>query len=136
MAGLIVGIDVGSTTVKAVVSDPQTNAVLWKDYRRHDTRQPEMLLDFLRRMEAEAGIAPDNCRMFITGTGGTGLADLIGAKFVQEALATSLTAERLYPNASSIVEIGGQDAKIIILRKDPETGRVKKLAPRSRASPT
>ena len=89
-----VGVDIGSTTVKAVVVDAHTDAVLWKDYRRHDTRQPEMVLDFLTRMEAEAGIGPDNCRMFVTGTGGTVMAELVGGRFVQEALATSLSAER------------------------------------------
>jgi predicted CoA-substrate-specific enzyme activase len=122
-----VGLDVGSTTVKAVVVDARNEQVLWKDYRRHETRQPEMALDFLRRIESEAGITRDSCRMFITGAGGIGLANLIGAKFVQEVLASSLTAERMYPDVSSVVEIGGQDAKIIIVRRDPETGRVKKL---------
>jgi predicted CoA-substrate-specific enzyme activase len=121
------GIDVGSTTLKAVVVDAETDAVLWKDYRRHDTRQLEVLLDFLRRMEADAGIAPGNCRVFITGSGGTMFADLIGAKFVQEVLAAALMVERSCPEAASFVEIGGQDAKIVILRKDPESGRVKKI---------
>jgi predicted CoA-substrate-specific enzyme activase len=122
-----VGIDVGSTTVKAVVLDDETDAILWKDYRRHDTRQLETLLDFLQRMEAEAGIAYDNCRVFMTGSGGTMFADLIGAKYVQEVLAASLMVERHCPEASAFVEIGGQDAKIVILRKDPETGRIKKI---------
>ncbi|MDR0842205.1 MAG: acyl-CoA dehydratase activase-related protein [Acidobacteriota bacterium] len=119
------GVDVGSTTVKAVVTDAASGAVLWKDYRRHETRQLETLLDFLRRMEGETGIAPDNCRMFMTGSGGPMFADLLGAKFVQEVLAASLTVERRHPKASAIVEIGGQDAKIVVLRR--EDGHVKKL---------
>ncbi len=122
-----VGIDVGSTTVKAVVLDAETDILRWKDYQRHDTRQAEMLLDFLKRMEQEAGIAPGNCRMFMTGTGGNMLADLIGAKFVQEVLAASLVVERSCLEAASFVEIGGQDAKIVVLRKDPESGRVKMI---------
>ena len=65
-----VGLDVGSTTVKAVVIDAETDGIVWHDYQRHDTRQPEKLLEFLRCMEAEIGIAPGNCRMFITGSGG------------------------------------------------------------------
>ncbi len=122
-----VGVDVGSTTVKAVVVDTSTDTVVWRDYRRHDTRQADMLLDFLRRMEREAGIDTGNSRIFMTGTGGNTLADLVGAKFVQEVLAASLTVERLCPEASAIVEIGGQDAKIVVLRKDPESGRIKKI---------
>ncbi len=121
------GIDVGSTTVKAVVQDAGTGATLWKDYRRHNTRQMETLLDFLRRMEADTGMRPDNCRVFMTGSGGTLPAEIIGAKYVQEVLASSLSVEQRCPEASSFVEIGGQDAKIVILRKDPETGRVKKI---------
>ncbi len=122
-----VGIDVGSTTIKAVVIDASTDAILWKDYRRHETRQLETLLDFLQRMEEEAGISPDNCRVFMTGSGGTMFGDLIGAKYVQEVLAAALMVERNCPEAASFVEIGGQDAKIVILQKDPETGRIKKL---------
>ena len=104
----------------------RTDEILWKDYRRHETRQVETLLDFLQRMEAEAGISPDNCRVFMTGSGGNMLADLIGAKYVQEVLAASLMVEQNCPEAASFVEIGGQDAKIVILNKDPETGRIKK----------
>ncbi len=122
-----VGIDVGSTTVKAVVVDAWQDEIVWKDYRRHNTHQAEMLLEFLHRMEREAGITPENCRAFSTGVGGNTLGDMIGAKFVQEVLAASLIAERLCPEAASIVEIGGQDAKIIVLKKDPETGRSKKF---------
>jgi predicted CoA-substrate-specific enzyme activase len=122
-----IGIDVGSTAVKAVVVDSETDAVLWKDYRRHDTRQLETLLDFLQRMEKETGIAPDNTRAFLTGVGGMMFADLIGAKFVQEVLASALMVETRRPNAASFVEIGGQDAKIVVMKKDPETGRIKKI---------
>jgi predicted CoA-substrate-specific enzyme activase len=122
-----VGIDVGSTAVKAVVVDSETDALLWKDYRRHDTRQVETLLEFLRRMEAETGIAPGNARAFMTGVGGNIFADMIGAKFVQEVLAAALMVERRCPEAASFVEIGGQDAKIVVIRKDPETGRIKKI---------
>jgi predicted CoA-substrate-specific enzyme activase len=123
----LAGMDVGSTTVKAVVADTQTDAIIWKDYRRHDTRQLETLLNFMQRMEAETGISPDNCRVFMTGSGGAMFADLIGAKFVQEVLAASLMVERHCPEAASFVEIGGQDAKIVILQKEPETGRIKKV---------
>ncbi len=127
MPRFLVGIDVGSTAVKAVVVDSDTDALLWKDYRRHDTRQLETLLDFLQRIEKETGVSPDNARAFMTGVGGMMFADSIGAKFVQEVLAAALMIEKRCPEAASFVEIGGQDAKIVILRKDPETGRIKKI---------
>src|ERR1700745_713676 len=70
----MVGVDVGSTTVKAVVVDIESDQILWQDYQRHDTKQPEKTLEFLRRMETEIGIAPNNTRMFITGSGGASIA--------------------------------------------------------------
>ena len=79
-----VGMDVGSTTVKAVIVNAATDEIIWRDYQRHETKQPEKTLEFLKRMQDEAGIAPHNCRIFITGSGGGALADLVGAKFVQE----------------------------------------------------
>ena len=48
----LAGVDVGSTTVKAILLDAQCDEIVWKDYRRHETRQVEILLDFLCRMEA------------------------------------------------------------------------------------
>ncbi len=123
----LAGLDVGSTTVKAVVVDVRRDQIVWRDYQRHETRQPEKLLEFLRSMESEAGIAPGNCRMFITGSGGNSLAGLIGAKFVQEVNAVSLAVEKLHPEVNSVVELGGQDAKIIIFKEDANNGRKRKI---------
>ena len=123
----MVGMDVGSTTVKAVIVDAKTDEILWSDYQRHETKQPEKTLEFLKRMQEEAGIAPHNCRVFITGSGGGALANLIGAKFVQEVTAVSLAVEKLHPEVNSVIELGGQDAKIIVFKEDENTGRKKKI---------
>ncbi|HEX6464435.1 MAG TPA: BadF/BadG/BcrA/BcrD ATPase family protein, partial [Vicinamibacterales bacterium] len=122
-----VGIDVGSTTVKAVAVDAATDSIVWSDYQRHETKQPEKTLEFLGRLEAELRINGDNCRAFITGSGGSAIASLIGAKFVQEVTAVSLAVEKLHPEVHSVIELGGQDAKIIVFKPDPETGRKKKI---------
>jgi predicted CoA-substrate-specific enzyme activase len=123
----LVGLDVGSTTVKAVVVDAATDQVLWQDYQRHETKQPEKTLEFLKRIEAEVGVNRQNTRIFLTGSGGTGIADQIGAKFVQEVTAVSLAVEKLHPEVYSVIELGGQDAKIIVFKDDDETGRKKKI---------
>ena len=123
----LVGLDVGSTTVKAVVADAASDRMLWCDYQRHETKQPEKTLEFLRRMEAEVGIHRHNTRMFMTGSGGGSIADQIGAKFVQEVTAVSLAVEKLHPEVYSVIELGGQDAKIIVFKDDEETGRKKKI---------
>ena len=123
----LVGLDVGSTTVKAVVVDAASDQALWQDYQRHETKQPEKTLEFLKRMEAEVGINTHNTRMFMTGSGGGAIADQIGAKFVQEVTAVSLAVEKLHPEVYSVIELGGQDAKIIVFKDDEETGRKKKI---------
>ena len=105
-----VGLDVGSTTVKACVSNTGAGAVVWQDYQRHETKQPEKVLEFLGRMEAEAGINQSNARIFMTGSGGTTLAERIGAKFVQEVTAVSLAVEKLHPEVYSVIELGGQSS--------------------------
>src|SRR6202042_1377505 len=123
----MVGLDVGSTTVKATIVDAETDEVLWQDYQRHETKQPEKTLEFLRRMEKEVGINSRNTRMFMTGSGGGGIVDQIGAKFVQEVTAVSLAVEKMHPEVYSVIELGGQDAKIIVFKDDEETGRKKKI---------
>ena len=127
MQQLLVGLDVGSTTVKAVVVDAATDQILWQDYQRHETRQPEKVLEFLQRMEADSGIGPQNTRAFVTGSGGGPIAEMIGAKFVQEVHAVALAVEKLHPEVYSVIELGGQDAKIIVFKDDEETGRKKKI---------
>jgi activator of 2-hydroxyglutaryl-CoA dehydratase/predicted nucleotide-binding protein (sugar kinase/HSP70/actin superfamily) len=124
---LLVGIDVGSTTVKAVAVDAAMDRIVWSDYQRHETKQPEKTLEFLGRLEADLSIERESCRMFITGSGGSNIAPMIGAKFVQEVTAVSLAVEKLHPEVHSVIELGGQDAKIIVFKPDAETGRKKKI---------
>src|SRR5437588_317382 len=125
---LWMGVDVGSTTVKVVVIDGDTDTILWADYQRHETKQPEKAIEMLKAIAADLPATPsENYRVFITGSGGSGIAKHIGAKFVQEVNAVSLAVEKLYPECGSVIELGGQDAKIIIFKEDPETGKKKKL---------
>jgi predicted CoA-substrate-specific enzyme activase len=107
----IVGMDVGSTTVKAVVV--RDGAVLWRDYQRHNTRQAEKVLDFLGRMEAEAGLEPGRDRIFFTGSGAGLLAPLAGGRLIQEVVAVAAAVERLHPEVLFVSEIGGEDMKTI-----------------------
>lgn len=122
-----IGFDLGSTTVKAVVVDISSDEIVWKDYRRHDSKQPEKALEMLLDMERDVGVRVGNSRMFITGSGGGNVGRLAGAKFVQEVNAVSMAVEKLHPEVNSVVELGGQDAKIIVFKADPESGRKKKI---------
>ena len=120
---LVIGLDVGSTTVKATVVDPQSREILWSDYQRHQTKQPETVLDFMLRIRsAFLEVKDEEIRLFITGSGSQPLIEPLGARFVQEVNAVTMAVETLHPDVGSVVELGGQDAKIIIFKVDPETG--------------
>ncbi|MFQ5791643.1 MAG: BadF/BadG/BcrA/BcrD ATPase family protein [Acidobacteriota bacterium] len=124
---LMIGLDVGSTTVKAVVVERESDQTVWQDYQRHETKQPEKVLEFLQRIEADLGLPPEAFRIFIAGSGGAGPSKHFGAKFVQEVTAVSLAVEKLYPEANSVVELGGQDAKIIIFKEMAGSDKKKKI---------
>lgn len=127
-SNLYIGFDVGSTTVKGVVIDADKDEIIWSDYQRHDTKQPEKSLELLKKIEEDCGIDdPSKVRCFITGSGGANIGKHIGGKFVQEVNAVSLAVEKLYPATHSVIELGGQDAKIIIFKPDEETGKKKKI---------
>ena len=67
-APIVLGIDVGSTTVKAVVVDPETKAILWSDYLRHQTKQPEFVQSFLERIAKAFPLVPQQkWRVFTSG---------------------------------------------------------------------
>src|SRR3982750_3765313 len=120
---VVIGIDVGSTTVKMTVVDPTTKEILWSKYLRHETRQPEMTRDMLREIHAAyPTVTKDQIRVFITGSGGSPIAPQIGAKFVQEVNAVTMAVEKLHPDVGSVIELGGQDAKIIMFKQNNETG--------------
>src|SRR5262245_35146237 len=88
---LVIGMDVGSTTVKAVVVDPDSMEILWHDYQRHHTRQPETVLAFLERILGEFPHVPGAAwRIFLTGSGAGPLSPPTGGKFVQEVNAVTL----------------------------------------------
>ncbi|QQR80424.1 MAG: CoA activase [Deltaproteobacteria bacterium] len=120
---IYIGMDVGSTTVKGCVVDPETLQILWSDYQRHETKQPEKVMEFMVRIGNEFSHIPqENIRLFMTGSGAAPLCESLGAKFVQEVNAVTLAVEKLHPDVGSVVELGGQDAKIIIFKLNKETG--------------
>ncbi len=120
---VVIGIDVGSTTVKMTVVDPSTREILWSKYLRHETRQPEMTREMLKEIHAEfPNLRNDQIRTFITGSGGSPIAPILGSKFVQEVNAVTMAVEKLHPDVGSVIELGGQDAKIIMFKKNQETG--------------
>ena len=127
----IIGMDVGSTTVKAVAVED--GEVVWRDYQRHDTRQAEKVLDFLNRIEAERGLAHDSDLIFFTGSGAGLIAPLVGGKVIQEVVAVAASVEKMHPDVHFVSEIGGEDMKTIFLT-DAGEGKAKQVYMQSACS--
>ncbi|OZG65359.1 2-hydroxyglutaryl-CoA dehydratase [Bifidobacterium hapali] len=122
---LRVGLDIGSTTVKAVVLDQSDSLsdTIFSDYRRHHANVRAtvagLLVDIHAKLE-ELGRGDEPIRLAITGSGGLALADSMHVPFVQEVIAETEAIDKEYPQADVIIELGGEDAKITYLKPTPE----------------
>ncbi|ADN02491.1 acyl-CoA dehydratase activase [Spirochaeta thermophila] len=119
---LLVGLDVGSTTVKAVVLDPDSHEVLHARYRRHQAEQGRCSLELLE--EVEARFPGVSLRVSVCGSGGEGIARALGAFFVQEVVANAVAVRIWYSHVRVAIELGGQDAKVIFFTRDERTGQL------------
>ena len=108
-----VGIDIGSTTVKVVVLD-HTGKMLYHSYERHFAQVREKAVEQLKK--AEEYLQGNDIAVSITGSAGLGVAKAAGIPFVQEVYATAAAVNRFYPQADAVIELGGEDAKIIFFR--------------------
>ena len=125
MKPLRVGLDIGSTTVKAVVLDQEDSLerVLFSDYRRHHANVRATvagLLEDIHTTLVEGGRGDEPVRLAITGSGGLALADSLHVPFIQEVIAETEAIDAEYPQADVIIELGGEDAKITYLKPTPE----------------
>jgi predicted CoA-substrate-specific enzyme activase len=107
---LLVGIDIGSTTVKIVVMDEEYN-ILFKSYDRHLSKVREKADEVLKSIEPI--FKGKEVRVAVTGSAGLGVAKACGIDFVQEVFATAGAIEVFMPDTDVVVELGGEDAKII-----------------------
>ena len=108
-----VGLDIGSTTIKCVVLD-DVGKILFFTYERHFSHILEKGKALLEKVAAD--YLPDGrARLAISGSAGMGLADSCKVPFVQEVFATRVAANRLVPGTDCIIELGGEDAKILFL---------------------
>ncbi len=106
------GLDIGSTTIKCVVTDDD-GKMLSSRYERHFSHISEKAAELLRALEDEYGA--EELHAAISGSAGMGLAKTCGIPFVQEVFATRIASGKLTPEADVIVELGGEDAKILFL---------------------
>ena len=111
-----VGLDVGSTTIKCVVLDDRNN-LIYHTYERHYSHIVEKSAELLRRVAERCG---REAVFAISGSAGMGMAESVKAPFVQEVFATRVAANRLAPGTDVIIELGGEDAKILFLTNGME----------------
>ena len=113
-----VGLDIGSTTIKCVVLDEQ-DKIIYSTYERHYSHILEKGQELLQRV-AKDYVPGGRAMLAISGSAGMGLADSCGVPFVQEVFATRVAANRLVPGTDCIIELGGEDAKILFLTNGTE----------------
>ena len=127
-----VGIDIGSTTIKVVVLDANEKLV-YKKYARHFSDIPTALVTNLTELRnvlvslngAAAGTDEDvlsnmRFRFALTGSAGMGIAQRLQLPFVQEVIAAATAVKKLIPQTDTMVELGGEDAKIMYFGSAPE----------------
>ncbi len=104
------GIDIGSTTVKVVLTN-DTNKMVFNRYRRHFSEIKKTVKEILKEAKEELGNISFSA--MITGSGGVALANALGVGFIQEVVATANAVEATAPKTEVAIELGGEDAKII-----------------------
>jgi len=108
-----IGLDVGSTTLKCVVLD-DNDAIVYKDYQRHfsqiTSKTVGMLNDIIAQFPQEKEMS-----LCISGSAGMGIAESLGIAFEQEVYATRVAVNKMIPGTDVVIELGGEDAKILFL---------------------
>ena len=113
-----IGLDIGSTTIKCVVLD-ENDSILYKTYERHHSHILEKAEEIIDRLNKEY-VHDSDVILAISGSAGMGLADKCHIPFVQEVYATRVAASKLSPDTDCIIELGGEDAKILFLKNGIE----------------
>ncbi|MCD8079788.1 MAG: acyl-CoA dehydratase activase-related protein [Bacteroides sp.] len=114
MSLLNVGLDIGSTTAKAVVTDSEGQLIFFR-YIRHHADVFSVVISLLREISPYAGSEPVS--FTLTGSVGLGMAEKYSLPFVQEVVAATRWVETLHPQVSTLIDIGGEDAKIVYFRE-------------------
>lgn len=107
-----IGLDVGSTTIKCVVLD-DNNEIIYSNYERHMSRIVEMTHTLLCRIDEM--FPNEDMSVVISGSAGMGMATGIGIPFTQEVYATRTAVKTYLPETDTVIELGGEDAKILFL---------------------
>ncbi|MGM9735909.1 MAG: acyl-CoA dehydratase activase-related protein [Candidatus Cryptobacteroides sp.] len=105
------GIDIGSTTIKTALVDDASDTLVYNSYRRHQTRIIDCLVESLREI-AEI-VSQESVILCLTGSVGMGVAERYSLPFIQEVVATTNYIRRYAKETSTMIDIGGEDAKLV-----------------------
>ncbi len=108
----VIGIDIGSTTAKIVAV--KDNRVVYSCYERHFSQVRPKTLELIKRVKDI--VKDDGIKVAISGSAGLGMARAAGIPFVQEVFATGETVKKFEPDTSVVIELGGEDAKVIFIK--------------------
>ncbi|MBN2616918.1 MAG: 2-hydroxyacyl-CoA dehydratase, partial [Spirochaetales bacterium] len=109
------GIDIGSTTAKIIILD-WDNKIVFSRYERHNTEVVKTILNLLELAKQDLG--DKELTVSITGTAGMGISEKTGIHFVQEVVASAEVIKQLHPDVRTLIDLGGEDAKIIFFNED------------------
>ena len=113
-----IGLDVGSTTVKLVVVD-KNEEILFTKYERHNAKAKDVVINILKEIKAQWGDIDVYLR--ITGSVGMGIAEAYHFPFIQEVVAATKAIQKNYSTAASMIDIGGEDAKVVFFKNGEAT---------------
>ncbi|MGI6223272.1 MAG: acyl-CoA dehydratase activase-related protein [Prevotella sp.] len=114
MKRINIGFDIGSTTAKVVALDSETGELVFDVYHRHQAKVKECLTNILHQLGERVGEA--ELSVCITGSVGMGFAERYGLPFVQEVVSATEYLKKYYPQTRTLIDIGGEDAKMIFLK--------------------
>ncbi|KAA8674334.1 acyl-CoA dehydratase activase-related protein [Clostridium sp. MT-14] len=104
-----VGLDIGSTTVKIVVSDIK-DSIIYQKYQRHFSDIKNTIAKIIK--DAYVKLKDSDITVMVTGSGGMSVSKWLNIPFIQEVVACTNTIERFIPDTDVAIELGGEDAKI------------------------
>ena len=108
-----IGLDVGSTTIKIAVLD-DAGKLLFAKYQRHYSQIAENIQELLQELFVQFPLLK-SARLAVSGSAGLGIAESCGLQFVQEVFAEKVCTESIKPGTDVVIELGGEDAKILFL---------------------
>ncbi len=115
MSDLRLGIDIGSTTAKAVILNGGKE-LLFSSYRRHNAETVQTLQAILAKAREQLGDVEVD--VLVTGSAGMGVTERFNLPFIQEVIASAEVVRQMYPDVKTLIDIGGEDAKMIFFKDE------------------